>query len=145
MMKTCPSCLLEKPISEFSKNNSYQDGHNVYCRKCQKEKSKEYYLNNKKKISERAINYYKKRRDETRSWLISYLKTHPCVDCGESDIVVLQFDHPIGQKNFSLGDSLGRISLKKFKKEAEKCEVVCANCHTKRTAKLQDWWKLDFS
>src|SRR5215204_6103788 len=31
--------------------------------------------------------------EESRQWLIQCLEEHPCVDCGISDIRVLEFDH----------------------------------------------------
>jgi len=62
-------------------------------------------------------------------------KNHPCADCGESDIVVLEFDH---QRDKVADVSLlarDGYSLDKIKREIDKCEVVCANCHRRRTAK----------
>jgi hypothetical protein len=37
--------------------------------------------------------------------LLQYFRTHPCVDCGERDPVVLEFDH-LGEKSFNIGQAL---------------------------------------
>jgi len=60
---------------------------------------------------------------------------HPCVDCGECDPIVLQFDHTRGKK-FNIGDA-GRkgLSLPVVLREISKCEVRCANCHQRKTAR----------
>jgi predicted GIY-YIG superfamily endonuclease len=56
-MKKCNKCLLEKPITDFSKDKSRPDGYQYDCKACKKiqneknkEWRKEYYLNNKEKI-----------------------------------------------------------------------------------------------
>lgn len=75
------------------------------------------------------------RRSKARSWIKAYLQNHPCVDCGEDDIRVLEFDHiDPSQKEFTIsrGVADGR-GLKSIKAEVEKCEVRCANCHRIRT------------
>lgn len=143
MTRYCPSCQQEKDISNYGKNNSYKDGYQVYCDSCLKKKRTEYYNKNKQKLINKSINYYNKRKKLTQDWIIKYLSEHSCEDCGESDIVVLQFDHPEGEKLFSLGDNLGRCSLQKYITEASRCSVVCANCHVRRTAKQQLWWRLN--
>jgi hypothetical protein len=33
-MKTCPDCLMQKPLSDFSKDASRPDGRQFYCRVC---------------------------------------------------------------------------------------------------------------
>jgi hypothetical protein len=64
-----------------------------------------------------------------------YLAKHPCVDCGESDPVVLDFDHVRGQKFMNVKRMLsGTYSLKRIFEEIEKCDVRCANCHRRATA-----------
>ena len=65
--------------------------------------------------------------------LLDYFKEHPCSDCGETDPVVLEFDH-LRDKAFSIGQKLTQTTRKAIVAEIEKCEVVCANCHRRRTA-----------
>lgn len=64
-----------------------------------------------------------------------YLSTHPCIDCGESDPVVLDFDHiDPATKTRSIARMLsGHVKWENILKEIEKCEVRCANCHRRRT------------
>ena len=60
--------------------------------------------------------------------------THPCVDCGETDPVVLEFDH-LRDKRFAIRLSAHGRNWQTILDEIEKCEVVCANCHRRRTAR----------
>ncbi len=79
--------------------------------------------------------YHKKYRDRNVLWVKEYLAVHPCVDCGENDPVVLEFDHVTGEK-LSEVSSLAQTasSLDRIKREIAKCEVRCANCHRRKTA-----------
>jgi hypothetical protein len=67
--------------------------------------------------------------------LYNYLENHPCVDSGENDPVVLEFDHVRGKK-ISDVSSLGwkLVSWNSLMNEIAKCEIRCANCHRRRTA-----------
>ena len=80
-----------------------------------------------------------------RDYVLNYLKSHPCVDCTEDDIVVLQFDHVRGRKvdNISLMVQLA-YDEDVIRSEIAKCEVRCANCHTRKTAREQNWAKTRF-
>ncbi|WP_156759614.1 hypothetical protein [Microbacterium karelineae] len=69
--------------------------------------------------------------------LMSYLREHPCCDCGESDPIVLDFDHlPGHSKRFNISQAVGGStrSWETILSEIAKCEVVCANCHRRRSA-----------
>lgn len=69
--------------------------------------------------------------------MIAYLQEHPCLDCGESDPVVLDFDHLPGvEKRFEIARAVNASTRAwpTILKEIAKCEVVCANCHRRRTA-----------
>lgn len=75
------------------------------------------------------------RRLKARAWIKAYLAAHPCVDCGESDTRILEFDHiDPSQKEFTISRGIadGR-GLKSIKAEVAKCEVRCCNCHRLRT------------
>lgn len=76
-----------------------------------------------------------------RGRLIKYYATHPCVDCGESDPVVLHFDHVRGTKIHNVSRMVRTHNWRKVAAEIAKCEVRCANCHTRITAKRAGWTK----
>lgn len=72
---------------------------------------------------------------------MQYLREHPCVDCGEKDIMVLEFDHQ-RDKLMDISTLIRRGSLQTVKNEVAKCEVRCANDHRRKTAKDFNHWRL---
>jgi hypothetical protein len=143
--KLCKKCDTSKPVSEFNRRGEKLQ---PYCKPCQSDTHREYYERNKtgrqQQIRARAII----QRDLARRYILDYFEAHPCVDCGETNKVVLEFDHVRGSKsgNISSMMSLG-VNLDTIKKEIEKCDVRCANCHKIITAKRGGWyeWKSDLN
>lgn len=107
------------------------------CKDCSLKKRIEYYQNNK----EKHRTYQKNRKENILKTVFEIKQTSKCKDCGETDPVVLEFDH---QKN-KIDDVSNMISKEygfdKILKEIKKCDIVCANCHRKRTAKKFNWYK----
>lgn len=70
---------------------------------------------------------------ENKAILVEY-KGGRCFDCyGVFPICCYDFDH-LRDKSFEIGSAL-LSNIDKLKKEADKCELVCANCHRIRTQK----------
>lgn len=68
-----------------------------------------------------------------RDWLQDIKLERGCADCGYNEhACVLQFDHVRGEKKFTLA-RVSSHGWDDIKAEAAKCDVVCANCHAKRT------------
>ncbi len=116
----CYSCkevkdLSDKVTSTVTKN---------YCRQCDTTKS----MN---------------RRSNIQNLILEILRdSNGCVDCGESDPVCLEFDHTDpSTKEFNIGDSYSKAEDKVLR-EIQKCEIVCANCHRKRTAQTYKHYKI---
>lgn len=87
-----------------------------------------------------------KRRRFLQAFLLAYLASHPCVDCGEADIVVLDFDHVRGVKVMGIADLVaGVYSFAALKAEVAKCDVRCANCHRRKTLRDQASYRLSSS
>lgn len=87
------------------------------------------------------MNRSNKRRERNMQYIYDYLKGHPCIDCGESDFVVLQFDHREPSSKLSGVSVLMRSSsLINVATEIAKCDVRCANCHIRKTAKEFNWY-----
>jgi hypothetical protein len=73
-------------------------------------------------------------KERNKQHVRSYLATHPCVDCGETDVIVLEFDHVRGKKRDSISRMLAcGVSVATIDKEIAKCDVRCANCHRRKT------------
>jgi hypothetical protein len=124
------------PVSSFSINRARWDGLQRVCRECQRAYVRQHYEGNRAYYLAKAQRSNKKRRELLRAEL-RRLEDVPCADCGVKYAPwVMQFDHVRGQKLFNLGESIGmssRLRLDQVLDEAEKCEIVCANCHHERT------------
>jgi hypothetical protein len=102
-------------------------------REKQREASRRHYAKHRERVIESAKKYSKIARDRIRAYITTHLKTNPCVDCGETDPVILEFDH-VRDKDFNISDAARKgVSIKKLNDEIAKCEVRCANCHRKKT------------
>ena len=84
---------------------------------------------------EKLYEAQKRYRIEVRKQLFDYLSKEKCIDCGEKDPVVLDFDHiDIKTKFKTISQMLcGHYSFKTILKEIKKCEIRCANCHRRKT------------
>ena len=138
--KVCNHCGEEKPIEEFNWRWKKMGKRQGTCRTCQKQQKKNWYEKNKETHIANMYENRVRKQTDGREYVWNYLSTHPCVDCGESDPVVLEFDHVRGEKRASLSRLIRNgHSIEVIEKEISKCEVVCANCHKKRTYK--DSWR----
>ena len=141
-MKACSKCKTDYPEpleDHFSKRGGRESGLQSWCKKCLAIKRKTSYNNNKIYYKEKARKHndiYDKRNAQ---FMMNYLKAHPCIDCGETDPVVLEFDHR-GEKSYNVSE-MHTYSLKRLEEEVAKCDVRCANCHRRKTAKEFDWYK----
>ena len=135
-MKTCPRCGEEKELSAFCRNKAKPDGLSTQCRPCKARTQKAWYETHaavhKKNVKENTARI----RDELAEWVVAYLKEHSCVDCGEADPIVLEFDHVRGEKLFDVSAAGSKgLRLPAVQLEVEKCDVRCANCHRRKTAR----------
>lgn len=143
-MKKCVICKQEKNLIEFNKKKSSKDNLQPHCKCCSKEKSKFYYKNNsdkhKKEIKIRKI----KNQLETKTKLCDFLLKNPCKVCGENDILVLEFDH-LCDKEKEISNLICRnASWETIEKEIAKCQVLCSNCHRKKTHKENNSFKYNY-
>ena len=144
-MKICVKCKKEKSLDEFNKNKARKDGRQTNCRVCQHSYHKEWYSDPEKHKEQR--DRVKKARktltDLHREFILAYFKTHPCVDCGITDIRVLEFDHlPSFKKEANISEAIHQgWSIEKLKIEIEKCEVRCRNHHAIKTYERDGSWR----
>lgn len=141
-MKICSKCKKELFESSFGKNKSKKDGLAHYCKMCKNLSNNESYQRNLVEYRKKSVERNLKVRQENRIRMMQYLLQHPCTDCKESDPIVLQFDHLRDKKHHISRMLLNSFSWLSILKEIEKCEVVCSNCHIRRTAERSgNWYK----
>jgi hypothetical protein len=92
-MKTCRACGQEKPQDEFNWRNKVKGKRNPTCRECMKLYIRKHYENNVPYYVEKAMRRKRVYKEQTYKLLFEYFRLHPCIDCGESDPIVLEFDH----------------------------------------------------
>lgn len=135
-MKICGACKKELSVNDFSNNPTKPDGKQWQCKDCQAQYRKNHYKKNKQKYIDKA----KINTEEYRRQYYEWLRLKQCVDCGNSDIRVLEQDH-LCDKSFNISSKVGAMTLVSLMPELEKCETVCANCHRIRTVERGDWMR----
>lgn len=121
-------------------------GYNALCKSCYSQYMKKYYANRPDKYDRHKKELVK---NNDMAWMektnaLMLLKmVSGCMDCGESDPIVLEFDHrDPSTKKYKISDiRRKKIKIEEFIIELDKCDVVCANCHRKRTAKQFGSWR----
>ena len=140
-MKNCSHCGLHLPDEAFNWRYQLLGIRHKTCRNCQNEYQKSWYQKNKdthlSKVQTRKVNA----RQEARRFVLEYLSTHPCSECGESDPLVLEFHH-LGGKDKEISFMVaGGYPIARIQVEIGKCVVLCANCHRRKTAKEKGWYR----
>ena len=136
MTKKCIECKKTKNFDAFDWRNKARGTKQSWCRKCKKEYDKSRYRT--KEYRTKKSEFQRIRRAKNRQIIVEFLSDKSCVDCRESRIPALQFDH-IKDKKGCISNMLDR-SLESIQLEIKKCEIRCANCHAVKTAKEQGWY-----
>jgi hypothetical protein len=124
-----------KDETEFRWRNKSKGWRSPWCKPCFKAYEREEWATNAvRRQSNIAMATKRKYRNAQFIW--NYLKEHPCITCGEGDPVVLDFDHRDDEvKVGNISEmSLRMLSLNRLLSEIAKCDVLCSNCHRRRTA-----------
>lgn len=137
--KRCVTCHVVRPLTDFNKRASAPDGLQARCRPCASlwyEANKVAHKANVRRRNERV-------RLEQRVLIEQYLLEHPCVECGEDDLRVLDFDHedPATKVDEVVRLAGFGIAWERIEAEIAKCSVRCANCHRRRTAEMFGYWR----
>lgn len=127
--KRCSKCGLLKDESEFPWHFVGLKRHSA-CSECRKIYQTDYYQRKKDDFIEKRKNWIVDAREAARHYVYSYLQTHPCEMCGESDPAVLTFHHVRGKKKMNLSQMVNQgYSIEALQEEIDKCQVLCANDH----------------
>lgn len=139
--RRCSRCLKTLLERDF---NRHPTGRQWWCRDC----FREYFRERGAFHRRQSAAAKRKRQALAKPFLKGHLRAHPCVDCGESDPVVLEFDHVGSKRNELSALAAGGASVHFLRDEIEQCEVVCVNCHRRRTGfrgnwrrAAKQWWK----
>lgn len=134
----CVTCKEEKSADDFPWRNQAKGQKQNFCKECKKVYNKTWYLKNKEKHLVTVSKNNQRYRPAIRK-LIRETKNVPCMDCGISyPYYVMDFDHR-EDKKYTVGRLAGSFySLETIRREMDKCDVVCANCHRIRTHKHRD-------
>lgn len=121
--RRCGRCLLDLDESLFSNG---PDGKQAWCKPCFKA-----YRAARRARAQAQTNA---RRAWAARYVLDLLERSSCADCGLADVLVLEFDHVRGVKRTELARLVnGGASRASLDAEIAKCDVVCVNCHRRRT------------
>ena len=111
--KVCPKCSIEKGRDSFYTKRNKTD-FSTYCRDCTKQDT----VDRQRLLKQKCVEY----------------KGGRCVECGYNKCLgALEFHHlDPTQKDFAIGDFKLKFFSDTIKKELDKCDLLCSNCHREK-------------
>jgi len=110
--KECKHCLKILPISHFYKCNGRKNQFWTYCKECERIRKKQQLINFKHQC-------------------LNYKNQFSCSVCGyDKNVTALDFHHVnSNDKDFTISSVRKLLIDDSIKKELDKCQVLCSNCH----------------
>jgi hypothetical protein len=143
-LRRCTPCQGYFPLTAFAWRRIDRGYRDTFCYRCRAAYRRDHYATNRERYIRMAGDRRDREVERRTRLLLAYLEEHPCADCGQDDPVVLEFDH-IGAKRFGISRGLRDRPWSDVLSEMEACEVVCANCHRRRTYERGDVLRLRLS
>ena len=132
--KICKICGDSFPLDNFYKS---KDKYSPYCKPCHRKKCAAANRKSRKAHPEKKREWDLRRRRvgiaRNQAWVDAHKAACPCAHCG--------FDGNVRAKQFHHRDPSNKVknisrmvnhpaSMKRLIAEVEKCDVLCANCHS---------------
>jgi hypothetical protein len=121
--KFCNGCQRWYARQEFSFKYAARRLLGSQCRRCCRERSRRDYVREKAAYLQRNRERKPLERRAAAEAILQFLREHPCARCGESDPVVLEFNHvEPGSKLANISEMIReRASKSKLAAEIAKC------------------------
>jgi len=126
----CGCGTLIKSKDRYGRSKEYVNGHNGRKYENSGQYKREWNHRHHKERYE-----YKRSFVSNRKMELLTMMGGKCKICGieatNENIAIFDFHHKNpDEKEFNLGqNTIGNIAFEKVKKEAEKCDILCSNCH----------------
>lgn len=133
--------MINQEETNFRWRDKKNNKRSSWCKKCHSEYESGKWKNSiERRFKKTETQKNRTLRNEKFIWDI--LSSSKCMDCGNDNPVVLEFDHLDPNVKFkNISDMKSQAySIKTIQKEIDKCDVVCANCHRIRTAKQFNYY-----
>jgi hypothetical protein len=131
-MKYCCGCEQSKPIVEFRKRSNSKDGLASRCKNCADIGAEDWRQRNLQKRKTQSAALVRATQIKFNEWR----QNKGCLCCGENTPVCLDLHHLDPSMKEGNPSKFVKYGWKRLMEEAEKCVVVCRNCHAKIHAGL---------
>lgn len=142
--KQCSNCCETKDINLFHwKKKPVKK--TAQCGECLNISTRKHYHKNKDAYKDKAVKNNLRYIYNARVFVRELKIGNDCSRCGESHPDVLEFDH-LNPKTKRVEISYmthHAYSIESILEEIEKCVLLCANCHRKKTSLEKEWYQFN--